>query len=193
MPWIFTRSTRRRAARTPREFSVQSNRLGGGEVDDKLELGRLPDRDIGGLHSAQNLVDEVAGAPVHAREVRRIGHETSRFDPFAVGVHCGQSRGEREAMDDPNLVGTGERSTNNIKGLRATLECLEGRRDIRHLPDFQRDRLDAERASRGLDLIQLPHARWIVGIRQDRQSAKSGDDLAQEFEALARKFGRRER
>ena len=109
-----------------------------------------------------------------------------------LSVHCGQSRGEREAID-PNLVGTGERLTNNIKGLRATLECLEGRCDIRRLPDFQRDGLDAERVGRGLDLVQLPHGRWIVGIGHDRQSAEAGDDLAQEFEALARKFGRRER
>src|SRR2546421_12678845 len=115
--------------------NFQSNRPGGGEVDNKFELGRLLDRDFGGLRSAQDLVHEVAGAPVQAREVRCIGHETSRYDSFAVGVHCGQSRGEREAMD-PNLVGTGERSTNNIKGLRATLECLEGRWDIPRLPDF---------------------------------------------------------
>ena len=94
---------------------------------------------------------------------------------------------------NPNLVGTGERFTNNIKGLRATLECLEGRCDIRRLPDFQRDGLDAERAGRGLDLIQLPHARWIIGIGHDRQLAEAGDGLAQEFQALARKLGRRER
>jgi len=73
-----------------------------------------------------------------AREVRSIRHETAHFEPFAVGVHCGQSRREREATD-PNLVGSGERITNNIKGLRAILECLEGRCDIRRLPDFQRD------------------------------------------------------
>src|SRR6476646_1340350 len=106
----------------------------------------------------------------------------------AVGVHCGQSRRERETTD-PNLVGSGERITNNINGLRAILECLEGRCDIRRLPDFQRDGLNAERAGCGLDLIQLPHPWWIVGIGHDRQSAKAGDDLTQEFEALARKFG----
>ena len=32
-----------------------------------------------------------------AREVRSIRHETAHFEPFAVGVHCGQSRREREA------------------------------------------------------------------------------------------------
>src|SRR5262245_1904588 len=94
---------------------------------------------------------------------------------------------------DPNLVGDGERFTNNIKGLRAPIKRLEGGRDIPRLPDFQRDRLDAERAGRGLDLIQFPHARWIVGIGDDRQLAETGHDLAQEFQALARKLGRRKR
>ena len=104
----------------------------------------------------------------------------------------GQSRGEREAID-PNLVGNGERLGDNIKGFRSTLECLEARCDIRRLPDFQRDGLDAERVGRSVDLVQLPHGRRIVGIGHDRQSAEAGGDLAQEFEALARKFGRRER
>src|SRR5262245_18946025 len=94
---------------------------------------------------------------------------------------------------DPNLVGDGERFTNNIKGLRAPLKCLEGGRDIRRLPDFQRDRLDTERAGRDLDLIQFSHARLIVGIGHDRQFAEIGHDLAQEFQALARKLGRRKR
>jgi nicotinamidase-related amidase len=35
--------------------------------------------------SAQNLVDEVAGAPVEAREVRSIGHETSRKVDMVFG------------------------------------------------------------------------------------------------------------
>src|SRR5262245_40060755 len=122
------------------------------QVYDEIELGRLLDRDVAWLRSAQDLVDEVAGAPVEAREVRSIGHETSRFEPFAIRVHCGQSRGEREAIDS-NLVGAGERFTNNIKGICGTLEDLEGRCDIHHLPDFQGDGLNTERVGRHLDLI----------------------------------------
>jgi hypothetical protein len=76
---------------------------------------------------------------------------------------------------------------------RATLKGLEGRRNIRRLPNFQGDSLDAERVHRVVDLGQLPHGRRIVGIGHDSQSAKAGDDLAQELEALARKFGRRDR
>ena len=170
----------------------QPNRLSGRQINDEIKLARLLDRDVGRLRSAQNLVDIVGGAPVEAREVRSIGHETSRFEPCAVDVHSRQPRTQREAID-PNLIGTGEQLTNNIKGLRATLECLEGRCDIRRLPDFQRDGLDAERVGRDLHLVQLPHGRRIVDIGHDRQSAEAGDDFAQEFEALARKFGRRDR
>ena len=112
--------------------------------------------------------------------------------PFAVRLHRGQSRGEREAID-PNLIGSGEQFTNNIERLCAILECLEGRRDIRCLPDFQHDGLNAKRVGCGLDLVQFPQGRWIVGIDHDRQSAQTGDDRPQEFDPLACKFGRRER
>ena len=38
-------------------------RLGGLEVDDQLEFGRLLDRDVGGLRPAQNLIDQLGSAP----------------------------------------------------------------------------------------------------------------------------------
>src|SRR5262245_21407994 len=51
---------------------VEAERFGGGQIDDQVKLGRLLDRDVGGLRSAQNLVDEVAGAPPEIGEVRSI-------------------------------------------------------------------------------------------------------------------------
>src|SRR5262249_39364383 len=107
----------------------------GAEVDTKVELGWLLDRNVGWFRSAQNLVDEIASAAVEAREVGPIGHETARLQPFAVGVHFGQTRRQREAID-ANLVCTGKRLTYHIQGLRAILERLEGRCDICHLPDL---------------------------------------------------------
>ena len=38
-------------------------RLGGLEIDDEIEFGRLLDRDVGGLRPAQNLIDQLGGAP----------------------------------------------------------------------------------------------------------------------------------
>src|SRR5215471_7072403 len=42
---------------------LQPERLGGRQVDDEVELGRLLDRELGGPGAAQNLVDIIAGAP----------------------------------------------------------------------------------------------------------------------------------
>src|ERR1700674_3678301 len=58
----------------------QAERLGGRQIDDEIEFGRLLDRDVGRLRPAQNLVDIVGGAPEQVREVWPIGHQTSRFD-----------------------------------------------------------------------------------------------------------------
>ena len=62
---------------------VEAERLGGRQVDDQIELGRLLDREVGRLRPAQNLVDIVGGAPEQVREVRSIGHQASRFDVLA--------------------------------------------------------------------------------------------------------------
>ena len=41
----------------------QAERLGGLEVDDQVELGRLLDRDVVRLSPAKNLIDHLSGAP----------------------------------------------------------------------------------------------------------------------------------
>ena len=51
----------------------QAERLGRGQIDDKIEFGRLLDRKIGGFCAAQNLVDKVGGAAKQVGEVWTIG------------------------------------------------------------------------------------------------------------------------
>jgi hypothetical protein len=46
-------------AREQRRWHVEAKRLGGGQIDDEIELGRLLDRYVGRLRAAQNLVDIV--------------------------------------------------------------------------------------------------------------------------------------
>src|SRR6516164_6173449 len=52
----------------------EPERLGGGEIDDEIELGRLLDWDVGRFRSAQNLVDEIGSAPKQVRKVCSIRH-----------------------------------------------------------------------------------------------------------------------
>ena len=93
---------------------VETERLGGGQIDDEIEFGRLLDREVARLRPAQNLVDIVGGAPEQVREVWSIGHQTSRFDVLPKTVHRRQSRAERQGVD-ANSVGGYERVGNRHK------------------------------------------------------------------------------
>ena len=84
-------------------------------------------------------------------------------------------------------------SAHDIKGLGAALERLEGGRDILRSPDFECGDVEAERAGRCLNLAHLQHGDGIADIGHDRQTAQTGDNLAQEFEPLAGKIGRLDR
>src|SRR5205807_1280679 len=52
-----------------RRRHLKAKRLGGGEIDDEIELGRLLHWDVARLRPAQNLVGIVGGAPEQVREV----------------------------------------------------------------------------------------------------------------------------
>ena len=70
--------------------TVEPERLGGLEVDDERELGRLLDRQVGGLGALEDLVDIDGGALVHVLVARPIGHQAARLDHFAVRIHARQ-------------------------------------------------------------------------------------------------------
>src|SRR5258708_14039007 len=53
----------------------QAERLGGLEVDDQLELGRLLDGEISRLGPLENLVDIEGGPPIVVRHVDAVRHE----------------------------------------------------------------------------------------------------------------------
>src|SRR4030095_2798374 len=128
-----------------RRGHLEAEHLGGRQIDDEFELGRLLDRNFAWLRTAQNLVNIVRGAPILVREVCSIGHQTSGFDELPVTEHRRQSCAQRPSVDT-NPVGSYERVGTHIKRLRAALQRLEGGRDILRSPDFQCGDLEAERA-----------------------------------------------
>ena len=63
-----------------RRRHFQANRLRHDQVNDEVELGRLLDRKLGGLRPPQNLVDQVAGAPLKSMKATvPTGVENSYF------------------------------------------------------------------------------------------------------------------
>src|SRR5215475_6506033 len=175
-------------AQQQRFGNFQSKRLGGGEVDDEMELSRLLDRDVARLRPAQNFVDEFGGAPELIREVWAVGHERSGLDKFADTDDCRQSRAKRK-RDDASTIGLNECIARNVKCVRLCLERFEGGSNILCSPDFEWRNFDAKRASHGLNLAHLHHSLGKANISHGCQPAEPGESLTQEFEPLAGKIG----
>src|SRR5262249_16969191 len=157
------------------------------QIDDELELGRLLDGEVGGLCAPQNLVHILGGTPKQVGEVRSVGDQTARFDVFREIGHRRQPQAERQD-DDAYPVSVYERIATDVKGVRAALERLKDGRNVLRSPNFECGDLVAKTSGRCLNLAHFQHGVPGFGIGQDRQAAKTGDNLAQEFEALVRKI-----
>src|SRR5262249_26716368 len=144
----------------------------------------LFDRDVGRLGPTQNLVDDVGHAPELVRNVWSIGQQTARFNVLPKAMHRRQSRAHSQDVD-ASPIGIHERVRTKVKCIRALPECLERRCDVLRWSDFGCNGLQAELAGRCLGLAHFQYGGGIADIGHDRQPAKIGDDLAQEFESLA--------
>ena len=65
----------------------EAERIGSREINEEIEFGRLLDRELGWLRSAQNLIDQVGSSAPHVSPVRSIGHQTSHFHRLPYKVH----------------------------------------------------------------------------------------------------------
>ena len=77
------------------------------------------------------------------------------------------------------MVGVHERISAGIKRIHLTFERLESDRDILHSSDLRGCYRYAERASHCLNLTHLELSAGITDIAQDRQTAKTRDNLTQ--------------
>jgi hypothetical protein len=90
---------------------------------------------------------------------------------------------------DTNPVGLHQCIGNDIKGLSALVEPVEGGRDILRSPDLQYDGFEAQRGNRGLNLSQFLLGGGVANVDHDCQSTATRDDFAQELETLASHIG----
>ena len=88
-----------------------------------------------------------------------------------------------------SAVGYYERVGTDIKCLRSVLERVEAGHDIFCSSDFERGGLEAQGTSRCLHLAHFQHRSRGTDIGQNRQMAKTRDNLAQQFESLASSIG----
>src|SRR5262249_47401856 len=60
--------------------NVEAQHLGGLEIDDQLELGRLLDGEVGGLGAFQYLVHVLRSASIDLPAFRSVGHQSAGLD-----------------------------------------------------------------------------------------------------------------
>src|SRR2546430_885297 len=101
-------------AQQERFWNRETKHLGGRKIQDEIEFGRLLDRKVGRLGTAENLIHELGGAPVLVSEAWSIGHQPSRYDVMPKNGDGRQLRAERQRIDT-NLVGDQERVATNIQ------------------------------------------------------------------------------
>src|SRR5262245_2027050 len=70
-----------------RRWDRQTEGLGGLEVDDELELGRLLDGEVARLSTFEDLVDVASGAPKQIGDIRAVGHQALGFDKLPQLIH----------------------------------------------------------------------------------------------------------
>jgi len=78
------------------------------DVNGKIKLGRLLNRNVAGLCSMQNLVNHVGRSPEQIGVARSIGHETTGLDIIVIAEDCRQMCADRQP-DDAGAVGGDER------------------------------------------------------------------------------------
>src|SRR5262249_42708682 len=68
---------------------LEAEGLGGPEVDDEREPGRLLDWQIAGSRPLEYPIHVIGSAPVHLLVARPVRRQAARLHQFAVGVHTG--------------------------------------------------------------------------------------------------------
>src|SRR5215472_11736968 len=66
-----------------RRRNLKAERLGGCQIDDELELGRLHHRQIGWLGAFQNAAGIDANLAINVREIGAVAHQAADFREFA--------------------------------------------------------------------------------------------------------------
>ena len=82
----------------------EAERLGGLEVDDQLDFGRLLDRQIGGLLALENPAGVDAGLAIGIGNARSVAHQAAGRGELA---HMGRSRAPHGGPPAPRVVRAG--------------------------------------------------------------------------------------
>src|SRR6516165_10756249 len=87
------------SSRQQRFRDGEAEGLGGLEVDDKLKLGRLQDRQVGGLSAIENFAGIDASLTKTVRDVRSVAHQPAGYDEITDRIRRRNTLARRQARN----------------------------------------------------------------------------------------------
>ena len=164
---------------------------GGLGVDDQLELGRLHDRQVGGLGALEDAAGIDADLTIGIRQARSVAHQPAGFGIFDATIYRGNpvERRQLDQLDTPageGRAGADEKGVGPLahksRECRIDLAAAAGVEDLDLQPHGAGGRLDVSQSWTSVSRIGR--------IDEHGHTSRSGHQLAQEFQPLCRQLDR---
>src|SRR3954471_8493495 len=164
-------------------------RVRGLAVDDELELGRLLDRQGGGLGALQDLVDVARRAVVEVGIKHAVGKQPARLYEVTRGVDRRRAVLGCE-VDEQRLVCLRERLDAEDEAIDARFYCrVERGGELIRLAHVDHVRLEVERRCGAFEHLPTGERRRIVGIHDAADPLHAGGDRLEELDTLRTDLG----
>src|SRR5262245_8769915 len=159
-------------------------------IDDELELGRLQDRQIGGLRTLQDLTGVGTDLVIHVHAIAIVGHQSAGFDSLATGIAHGNPVMCRK-RDKLEASAREEDITSDVQGVGAIAhESGEGRLDLAAGAGVEDLNLQSH-CTGGFRYVSYALGTSDIGwIDQHGNSNGLGHQLVQKCQALCPQLGR---
>src|SRR5215510_8376616 len=125
-----TRSPRRRRL-AARERHLEAERLRRFQIDHQLELGRLQDRQVGGLFALENPPDVIASVAIGIRKIRSVAHQAADGGVLASRINSRDGMAGRQCND---LLPSIQKENVGVDHQRLGMLLNEGDRRAQWLP-----------------------------------------------------------
>ena len=169
-------------AREQRDRHVQSERLGGLEVDEQLELVGELHREIGRRFAFQHAVDIPCRAPVEVKIVHAVGRKPASRDVETKRENARQSMA-RCQRDDEVAVGRHERARQQYQAaVWLCYECLDGALDAFCVARRMGLDLDSEGWRSRFNRRDVSGRSRLLGIVKDRDASDVWSNLLEQFQ-----------
>src|SRR6516225_8062612 len=165
------------------------NRLGGLEVDYKLERGGLLDRQIGRFRAAEYLGDHSGALTKNVHEARTIAEQASLFGHFGPLIDRRQAQ-FRGTLDNDAAVEEQHRRRQHVeRTCTARARIVHRRHQFFCFCSTNDQQLLSVRPRSFLQSLEVPQCRNI-GVREGCDAGRAGHRLDQDVLPFAVKIGR---